>query len=286
MLSVFAAKNESPSFYRYAVELKATNELIGSVSAEIPNDSDEVCEIGFIIGRRYQKRGYATEAAEAVIHHMFMDVGVNRVEGYHAADNIAPGRVLQKLGMTHEGLLKEKYRFKDGFRDANIFAVTKREWISRYLPRLFDFMQIIPRDFTAGNIKLVLSSHYEGDNTRGLVPSYRFDIRNRSADIILGAIDLRLGFNGNIYYGGHIGYSVKEDYRGMGIAPAACLMVLKLASLHGFRHVIITNNYTNSSSKRVCEKVGAKFIRIAKIPEWHDLYAEGQRFLNIFEVKL
>ncbi|HZK26856.1 MAG TPA: hypothetical protein VFD00_04860 [Thermoclostridium sp.] len=47
--------------------------------------------------------------------------------------------------------------------------------------------------------------------------------------------------------------------------------------------LLFTNNYINIASKRTCEKLGAKLIRTASIPEWHDLYKEGQRFENIFE---
>jgi len=33
----------------------------------------------------------------------------------------------------------------------------------------------------------------------------------------------------------------------------------------------------------VCEKLGARLVRVARLPEWHDLYKEGRRFSNIFE---
>jgi len=46
---------------------------------------------------------------------------------------------------------------------------------------------------------------------------------------------------------------------------------------------LITNEHTNIASRRTCEKLGAKLIRKARLPEWHDLYKEGQRFVNVFE---
>ena len=51
---------------------------------------------------------------------------------------------------------------------------------------------------------------------------------------------------------------------------------------HGMKKVLITNNHTNIASKRTCEKLGAKLIHIARLPEWHDLFKEGKRFVNIF----
>jgi len=52
---------------------------------------------------------------------------------------------------------------------------------------------------------------------------------------------------------------------------------------HGMKKVLITNNHINTASMRVCEKLGAKLLRVAELPEWHDLYQQGQRFGNIFE---
>ena len=50
--------------------------------------------------------------------------------------------------------------------------------------------------------------------------------------------------------------------------------------------LLITNDISNNASRRVCEKLGARFIREACLPEWNDLYKEGQRFSNIFEWSL
>ncbi|NLW18018.1 MAG: hypothetical protein GX033_10360 [Firmicutes bacterium] len=46
---------------------------------------------------------------------------------------------------------------------------------------------------------------------------------------------------------------------------------------------MITNDHTNHASRRVCEKLGARLLRVAPLPEWHELYQNGQRFVNIFE---
>ena len=102
----------------------------------------------------------------------------------------------------------------------------------------------------------------------------------------MGEIKLRLGFTDGLYYGGHIGYAVNIEYQNMGIATIACKIVLQIAKAHGFKKIIITNNLPNKASARVCEKSGAKLVRVAKLPEWHDLYKRGERYSNIYEVVL
>ena len=44
----------------------------------------------------------------------------------------------------------------------------------------------------------------------------------------------------------------------------------------------ITNNRDNHASRRVCEKLGAVLLRVAKLPEDTELYREGFRYENIF----
>lgn len=112
------------------------------------------------------------------------------------------------------------------------------------------------------------------------VPAYRFAICKSGEKV--GSIDLRIGYTDSLYYGGQIGYSVDEKYRGNGYAARACKLIVPVAKAHGMTRLIITNNHENNASRRVCEKLGAKLIRLATLPEWHDLYKEGGRFSNIF----
>ena len=118
-------------------------------------------------------------------------------------------------------------------------------------------------------------------------PSYDFTIC-KGAEII-GEINLRVGYCGfgpdesSLYYGGQIGYGVNEKYRGNGYAGRACRHLLPVAKSHSMTKLLITNNYTNAASRRVCEKLGARFLRVARLPEWTDNYKEGRRFSNIFE---
>jgi len=97
---------------------------------------------------------------------------------------------------------------------------------------------------------------------------------------------LRIGYTDGLYYGGQIGYDVHEEYRGHGYAGQACLLLAPVAKAHKMEKLLITNDIKNLASKRVCEKIGTRFIREARLPEWSDLYKEGQRFSNIFEMNV
>ena len=57
----------------------------------------------------------------------------------------------------------------------------------------------------------------------------------------MGVCDLRIGHNDNVYYGGNIGYSIGEAYRGHHYAAKACLLLFELAKKHNLEYVIIEN---------------------------------------------
>jgi RimJ/RimL family protein N-acetyltransferase len=103
--------------------------LIGAVALLIQPD-DQRAELGYWIGMPYWNQGYCTEAARAAIDFGFQQLGLNRIYAHHFVRNPASGRVLQKLGMTHEGRLRQHVRKWDAFEDLKLYAVLKEQWPS------------------------------------------------------------------------------------------------------------------------------------------------------------
>jgi len=270
--------------YQYAIEIKNSSELIGSITVRIRNEKSKTADVGYCIGVKYWNNGYTSEALQALIHYMFYDVGVNRIEAYHSVNNPASGKVMQKAGMYREGMCRQKYMSNVGYQDSDIYGLVREDFDKIYMPQTEKFLDLSKTELTGHNLKLECIDYFKGDRNKKYVPAYSFNIKEKNSDTILGEIGLRLGFNDNLYYGGHIGYSVKSEFRNMGIATIATKIVLDLARTHGFNKIIITNEYMNKASRRVCEKIGAKLVRIAPLPAWHELYIEGQRFVSIYEV--
>jgi len=79
-------------------------------------------------------RGLATEAAQAVIAHLFMTRGIRRIYAYVETDNLASQRLCLRLGMRQEGLFREFISFETDaagvpiYVDTLQFAILKREW--------------------------------------------------------------------------------------------------------------------------------------------------------------
>lgn len=99
------------SSYIWAIELKAKNMAIGSISVELTYDSVFTCEVGYCIGRDYWNRGIMTEALRAIMHYLFYEVGYQQIQAKHDLLNPASGMVMQKAGMHFA-----RYEYQAGVR--------------------------------------------------------------------------------------------------------------------------------------------------------------------------
>lgn len=90
---------------RLAMIRKEGNELCGGIGLRIDPDHHHA-EIGFWIGVPFWRKGYATEAALAVVEHGFTTLKLHRIYATHYTSNPRSGHVLRKIGMRHEGMLR------------------------------------------------------------------------------------------------------------------------------------------------------------------------------------
>lgn len=281
------ASYEKDDRYNWGIELKSTSELIGSIAVHITNERAQNADVGYCLGERFWNQGYAAEALRAVIDYMFYDVNVNRISAYHSINNPPSGRVMQKAGMLKEGSMRQAYITGSGeHQDCDMYALVREDFENLYKPEKSDFFDLEGKELSGHNIKLVCYDYYPGNSEKKYVPAYRFNITDKGSGSVLGSIDLRLGFNEGLYYGGHIGYLVQPEYQNMGIATIACKIALQIAKAHGFKKIIITNTPSNKASARVCEKIGGKLVRVAKLPSWTEMYKDGDRYKNIYEIAL
>ena len=118
-------------WFQFAVTLRSTGELIGDFGAKTQADDPRQAEIGYTIAPAYQGRGYATEAARALLHYLFGERGMHRVTASCDPRNAASARLLERLGMRLEGHLVESTWSKGEWTDDLIYAVLEREWSQR-----------------------------------------------------------------------------------------------------------------------------------------------------------
>jgi len=97
------ARGEAAAF---AVTRRTDSALLGVVGLEIDPETQRA-ELGYWIGKPYWNRGYCSEAAAEVVRFALIDLRLRRVFARHFSGNPASGRVMQKIGMRHEGTLRQ-----------------------------------------------------------------------------------------------------------------------------------------------------------------------------------
>lgn len=101
-------KYKSNEIYNWLVVIKDTKEIIGSVVVVSKNNDHGVCELGYNFGSKYWGHGYATEAVHRVCRFLLKDVGYRLIDGCFSSNNAASGRVMEKVGMKKDGVLRDR----------------------------------------------------------------------------------------------------------------------------------------------------------------------------------
>lgn len=140
----------------------------------------------------------------------------------------------------------------------------------------FDFL-------TDGEIDLKIEDKTPSNYEKGYVPAYKYSITMHNSNDSIGNIDIRIGYNENIYYGGNIGYEIEQAYRGNNYASKACKIIKQIAIAHGMDRLIITCNPDNFPSRVTCEKAGLKLKEIVDLPPHNEMYQCGEIQKCVYE---
>ena len=134
---------EKPDGYQWAIELKSLGEAIGSINVVRMNEAFDECELGWCIGSRWWGKGIMPEAGAAVLRYLFDEVKANRVAARHAVHNPNSGRVMQKLGMVKEGVLRSADRSIYGTDDQAVYSMLSSDYLSEKREQLIECYGLI-----------------------------------------------------------------------------------------------------------------------------------------------
>jgi RimJ/RimL family protein N-acetyltransferase len=125
--SFAAADPEEPGWFQWAIERTADRRLIGDIGVDLHENLMQA-EIGFTLARPYQKQGYAAEAVRGMLDHLFGVRGLHKVSAEADARNLASARLLERVGFTREGLLREHTWIKGEWTDDLLYGMLAGEW--------------------------------------------------------------------------------------------------------------------------------------------------------------
>jgi RimJ/RimL family protein N-acetyltransferase len=110
----------------FAIIRKSDSTLMGAVGIH-PRHSFQA-EIGYWIGVPYWGQGYMTEAVRRVIKFGFDVMNLQRIHAWYFTHNPASARVMQKAGMTFEGVMRQHYVKWGAFVDAGCYSILRHEF--------------------------------------------------------------------------------------------------------------------------------------------------------------
>lgn len=124
----FAARNAGGDAKAIAVIERASDQFVGHMVFH-PWFGPATQEIGWVIAADRQGRGYATEAARALLDYAFTTLGSHRVIATCQPENPASWRVMEKLGMRREAHFRRALHQTNGeWWDEYFYALLADEY--------------------------------------------------------------------------------------------------------------------------------------------------------------
>jgi RimJ/RimL family protein N-acetyltransferase len=102
-------------------------EVFGDLVVHL-TEQGRTAEIGYTLAREAWGKGYAVEAATALVDHLFETIGVTRVAATLHPDNPASAMVLERLGLLFEGHTRSSFWVGDDNSDDWLYGMTRADW--------------------------------------------------------------------------------------------------------------------------------------------------------------
>lgn len=114
------------------IKYKESGKIIGTIGFMKIDIDHSSAEIGYSLKYDMWNKGIMTEALIAMLKFGFFQLGLNRIEAFCELDNPASARILEKVGMSFEGVVRQKFYNKNRFVDVKQYAVLFYDYKERY----------------------------------------------------------------------------------------------------------------------------------------------------------
>ena len=119
------------NFYDWALIDRQSNKMIGTCGFARLDFENNSAEIGYVINPKFWGSGYATEAVKRVIEFGFENMNLHRIEARYIIGNEVSRRVMEKCGMTFEGIHNSSLYVKGEYVSVGYCAIVAEDYIKR-----------------------------------------------------------------------------------------------------------------------------------------------------------
>jgi ribosomal-protein-alanine N-acetyltransferase len=114
----------------WGIVYRENNKVIGTCDIS-PAIKHFRAEIAYAISRDYWGKGLMTEAVKEAIKFGFEKMNLNRIQAMCIPENIGSYRVMEKVGMKYEGLIREYLYIKGKFQDLKLYSILRIEYFDQ-----------------------------------------------------------------------------------------------------------------------------------------------------------
>ncbi len=114
--------------FGFAIFDAKTNEFLGGIGLNQPNEVYKFYNLGYWIRISAQNRGIASEATNLLAKAAFEDLDINRIEILAALENIPSQKTAEKAGAMSEGVLRKRLIIGDRIHDAVMFSFIREDF--------------------------------------------------------------------------------------------------------------------------------------------------------------
>jgi ribosomal-protein-alanine N-acetyltransferase len=112
----------------WGIQLRATRALVGNCGFPHIMFKDRCGEVNYYIAPQARGQGLATEALSALLKFGFREIGLTRIQGRCALDNLSSERVMQRVGMTFDGLVHDTLSLSGPNSKRKMYAIIEKDF--------------------------------------------------------------------------------------------------------------------------------------------------------------
>ncbi|WP_142828471.1 GNAT family N-acetyltransferase [Planococcus soli] len=124
LIEIYAEQKESDQAYSFGIFENETGMLVGTISlVQVMRGPLQSAVVGYALDKKYNNRGYTTEALKLVVAYAFQKLALHRIEAGVMPGNDASIRVLEKAGFHKEGIAIQNVQINGEWQDHQMLAI-------------------------------------------------------------------------------------------------------------------------------------------------------------------
>ncbi|MBE6599357.1 MAG: GNAT family N-acetyltransferase [Ruminococcaceae bacterium] len=127
-LTYLQSRYRAGDFYDWAVVMRDTYKMIGTCGFTRFSVESNSAEVGYVLNPDFWGMGIAPEVVSRVIDFGFCELGLHRIEAKYMVGNDRSRRVMEKVGMTFEGVNRESMHVKGKYVSVGVCAILRSEY--------------------------------------------------------------------------------------------------------------------------------------------------------------